>query len=491
MSKRGKPTKIFFRHSFGFWPQLLLIILLTGLLAGIASANAVPKHDLIKGTLEDDGTLWAVVTPLPIASWNGTIILDLDGNGVRGDRRPLRTLVKWLLANGYAYGGTTRSPVNYDFPKAVDHLVTVRNNFITHYSKTPTRTIAMGGSRGGFVGRLCMERYPEIFNGALVTAGGGAGQIAVMNSKLDSLFVLKTLVDPQSPLQIVGVPNNREATTAENEALIKLVTLANSTPLGRARLALAAGIQQFGAWTVRNSPEPAPQEYEAQYAQLISEMPPMGMNYVFANPIVVRAPIEELAGGVVSWNHGVNYNQMLAISGRKDFVLAMYEKAGLGPKDLNADLRTLQAAPRVKASPDAVAKAERMMSYTGLINGPVLNIDTIGDPADSQSMKIAYQDLLRQSGKADLFRLVWVHRPGHGGTSDLELVTAFATLINRLDTGRWGDTSAQAMNAMADEIASQTDLLPAEKSEFVENDPPKLLRTWDASNWGTYLGEID
>jgi len=169
----------------------------------------------------------------------------------------------------------------------------------------------------------------------------------------------------------------------------------------------------------------------------------------------------------------------------------MYEKAGLGPKDLEADLRSLQAAPRIEANPDSVAKAEKMMSYTGLINGPVLNIDTIGDPVDSQSMKTAYQDLLRRSGNADLFRLVWVHRPGHGGMSDLEIVTAFVTLINRLDTGRWGVTSPGAMNAVADKIASQTDLLPAGKPEFVENYPPKLLRTWDASNWGTYLGKID
>ncbi len=53
------------------------------------------------------------------------------------------------------------------------------------------------------------------------------------------------------------------------------------------------------------------------------------MNFVFANPIVVRAPIEQLAGGVVSWNHGVNYTDMLARSGRADFVKAMYAKAGI------------------------------------------------------------------------------------------------------------------------------------------------------------------
>jgi pimeloyl-ACP methyl ester carboxylesterase len=449
-------------------------------MALVATASAQVQYETIIGTLSDDGTPWAVVTPKPLTSWNGTIILDLDGNSVRTS---LSSAQNWLLVNGYAYGGTNRSPVNYNFVKAVDHLVTVRQEFINYYGQTPVRTIAWGLSRGGFVGRLCMEFRPEIFDGAIIMAGGGGGEIAVLNSKLDSLFVLKTLVDPTSPLQIVGVPNIPAATTAETTALTNLVNLANSTAEGRARLALAAAIEQFAPWTVSGTTEPAPDDYDAQYAQLVLSLPFVGINYVFANPIVVRAPIEELAGGVVSWNHGVNYSVMLIRSGRYNFVKAMYKKAGLS---LMADLLTLRDAPRIMADPTAVAKAEKIMSYTGEIYGPIINLDNIGDPVDPPSMKIAYNDTVRAAGNNKLLRIVWVRRAGHGGQSDLEKVAAFVTLINRLDTGKWGDTSAGGMTALAQQIASETNPFSSVDTLFIKYHAPKLLRPWDVSDWDSY-----
>jgi len=444
-----------------------------------ASSFALVPYDLITGTLPDT-TPWAVVKPVP--NWNSTIILDLDGNSVRGPA-PLSATVQWLLDHGYAYGGTTRSPVAYNFPQAVENLVTVRTLFSEEYG-VPSRTIAWGGSRGGFVGRLCMELRPDVFDAGIVMAGGGGGEIAVLNSKLDSLFVLKTLVNPSSPLQIVGVPNNPAATTTENNALIDLVNLANSTPEGRARLALAAAVEQFAPWTFAGTPEPAANDYDAQYAQLTFFLFPGTMNYVFANPIVVRAPIEELAGGVVSWNHGVNYTELLARSGRADFVKAMYQEAGL---DLKADLRTLEKAPRIAADPEAVAIAEKLMSYTGEIFGPIINIDNIGDPVDPPSMKLAYRHTVNRAGNSKLFRLAWVHRPAHGGQSDLERVTAFVTLINRLDTGKWGDTSAAGMNALAKQISAEWPSFPALTPLFMENNGiSKLLRPWDVSDWDSY-----
>ncbi len=462
------------------WLSLAMVIAL--MLVLVSSVSAQGSYDLIKGTLSDDGTPWAVIAPLNLQTWNGTIILDLDGASV-GGTQPLSAAVKWLLANGYAYGGTNRSPVNYDFPKAVEHLVTVRGFFIDHVGKDPTHTIAWGSSRGGFVGRMSMQLRPDIFDGGIVMAGGGAGEIAVLNSKLDSVWVLKTLVNPASPLKIVGVPNTSAGTNTENAALIDLVNLANSTPEGRARLALAAAMEQFAPWTVANSAEPAADNYDAQYAQLVTPLGPLGPNYVFANPAVVRAPIEAWAGGVVSWNNGVNNTELLARSGRSDFVKAMYAEAGL---DLQADLRTLEGAPRISADPAAVGKAEQAMSYTGQTKGPIINVDDIGDPVDSPSMKIAYEQTLRRAGNEKLLRVVWVHRAGHGGQADVEKIAAFVTLINRMNTGQWGDTSPDGMNALAQKIASESSVFPAVSPLFINYQALPLLRPWDSSNWGTY-----
>jgi hypothetical protein len=449
----------------------------------ISSVFAVAPYETISGTLSDN-TAWAVAKPV---TWNGTIVLDLDGRGTAAAATP-GTLLKWMIDNGYAFGGITRTQepghpnTDYNFVTPVAKLVQVRTYFAEKYGE-PTRTIAWGSSRGGFVARMCMELYPNIFNGAIIMAGGGAGEIAVLNSRLDSLFVLKTLVNPSSPMKIVGVDNNSTAVNSENNALIDLVNLANSTPEGHARLALAAAVEQFAPWTVRGTTEPAADDYDAQYAQLVAPLFGPTNNYVFSNPAVVRAPIEAYAGGVVSWNEGINYTDMLMRSGRLDFVKAMYKKAGL---DLMKDLKTLAKAPRIAADTKAVAKAEKVMSYTGAITGPIINVDNTGDSVDTPGMKLAYRDTLRKAGNGRLLRIVWVSRPAHGNQSDLEKVAAFTILIKRMDTGKWGDTSAEAMNTLALQISSGY-TFPDAAPLFLENKHiHRLLRTWDVSNWDTY-----
>ena len=126
----------------------------------------------------EDGTRCGFLIP---DQWNGILILDLDGAGScevedpRLQRMISRT--EAILSGGYAYGGTTREPVSYRFPQAVENLVGVREVFCSLYD-TPVYTIAMGGSRGAFVGRQAMEQRPDIFDGAVVSAGGGGGEIS-------------------------------------------------------------------------------------------------------------------------------------------------------------------------------------------------------------------------------------------------------------------------------------------------------------------------
>ena len=62
----------------------------------------------------------------------------------------------------------------------------------------------MGGSRGGFVSRLAIERTWRSSR-ARCSAGGGAGEIATFNSHLDGLFTLKTLVDLTALILLANV----------------------------------------------------------------------------------------------------------------------------------------------------------------------------------------------------------------------------------------------------------------------------------------------
>jgi hypothetical protein len=433
------------------------------LIFGMKPSLAQPASEsaTISGKLAD-GTSYRVTKP---GNWNGTLVLDLDGGGAA----PARGLTRWLLDHGYAQGGTTRGACGYNFPQCVDNLVEVRRLYSEQFS-APKRTIVTGGSRGGFVSRLALECYPKLFDGAMTSSGGGAGSIATMNSKLDAVWALKTLVNPEAPLQLVNISNIQE----ENAALTALLNEATATPQGRARFSLAAAFEQFPLWTNPRGEEPSATDYEAQLDQIVS-------SFVFANPAVVREGMEKAAGGNIAWNSGVDYRRLLELSGRKEMVEALYRKANL---DLESDLATLDRAERISADPAALKRAEPLMSYTGKISGPIIVVDN-DDPVDPAPLKLAYRETLKKAGTLDLLRLCWVHGAGHGGQTDIERVAGFVSLMNRLDTGKWGDTSPEAMNALAKRLAEETPLQLGEP-RFIENKPAMPLRTWDQPDWGTY-----
>jgi pimeloyl-ACP methyl ester carboxylesterase len=337
-----------------------------------SQALSATEPGTINGELAD-GTRYRVSRP---ENWNGRLILDLDGAA------PPRGFTQWLVDQNYARGGTTRSACGYNFPQCVDNLVEVRRLFIERFG-TPKITIATGGSRGAFVARLALERYPKLFDGAMTSSGGGAGSIATFNSKLDTVWALKTLVNPQSRLSLVNIKDIGE----ENAALQELLKEAISTQQGRARFSLAVAFEQFALWADPRAPEPAPTDYDTQLDQIASQ-------FAFANPAVVREGMESAAGGNINWNNGIDYRDLLERSGRKEMVEALYRKANL---DLDSDLDTLGKTLRISADPAALRRAEPLMSYTGKISDPIIVVDN-DDPVDAASLKLAYAETLKKAG---------------------------------------------------------------------------------------------
>jgi len=422
---------------------------------------------------EPGQTPYAVLKP---ADWNGTLVLDLDFNGWNP------TLRQWFLDRGYAVGGMARTQNQsaYEIHQYIDNYVTIRQIFIDKVGMRPQRTIAYGVSRGGIPARGALEAYPDIFDGTVAFSGGGQGMIGFMNQNFDGVWTLKTLVDPKAPLALVNLPapegTGSLANYSQDLALAQLVRTANATPQGRARLTLAAAFVQEPTWTIRDSPQPAPRDYDGQIDQLAA-------NLAYSCPQITRWQLEAMAGGNISWNHGVDYRLALNRSGMLALVEYAYREAGL---DLGADLTVLASAPRVAASPSAVAKAERDSTWTGRITGPVLSVKT-SDPADIPAHDLAYLATLRRAGTDDLLRNTYVARPFHATFTVLERITAFQTLVNRLDTGRWDDlASPEQMNALAARIKAASPTMDLGGAAFTRTYPAPPLRTWDVANWGTY-----
>lgn len=439
----------------------------------------------VSGVLHEGTPGQVVYEAIKPAEWNGTLILDLDFNSWPEARRD------YFLGAGYAIGGNqrTQNETAYELKQYVDNLVTTRDLLTQAVARTgqvgePDRVIAWGNSRGGFVARMAAQYRPDVFTGALASAGGGAGVVASWLGKADAVWALQQLVNPDAGLAINNLPDIAASETygpryAEDVKLAALVNEAGASDQGMARIVLAGAFEQATDFPRGDAP-PASDDYRTQGQNIAS-------GFAFGNPQFVHKEIEIMSGGPVVWNHGVDYRDLLDRSGSRERVEWWYAEAGL---DLDADLDALNAAPRYAADPEALATVEQIGTYNGT-GSPVLTIKTVGDSADPAPLDEAYLRTFRASGNADtLLRTLLINRSGHGGQSFAEWAAAFNALEERLDTGAWPDVSPEAMNARVAALATTgigPSAEPGGTGRYIPfDDLAPALRTWDFTNWGTY-----
>jgi hypothetical protein len=233
-----------------------------------------------------------------------------------------------------------------------------------------------------------------------------------------------------------------------------LLSKAQSTAPGRARLALAAAIAQVPGWFDPTSAEPAADDYVTQQSNQFLWFQQVDFPYTFGS----RADLEYKAGGNPSWNTDVNYRTMFMQSPYAAEVRALYEMAGL---NLSADLKMLASAPRIAADPAAVGYLMENITYSGKIVDPILTLHTTGDGLLIPGHEAAYAATVRNAGTQDLLRQTYVHRAGHCSFTPGEMVSGLNTLIKRLDTGKWMDRNDSAeMNKFALHLGSDFNPMP-------------------------------
>jgi hypothetical protein len=300
-----------------------------------------------------------------------------------------------------------------------------------------------------------------------------AGGPGVWNSALDAEFVFKTLLAPTSALQLVNITHQGFGPGSNFQLAEGILAGAQGTAAGRARLALVAAVADTPGWFTTGSPQPAQNDFASREKNQFL----WDQQVTFAFSFALRADLESRAGGNPSWNTGVDYEKLLDHSINKDEVRALYQQAGLS---LDADLDILAATPRVAAKSTALRYLEKYIVYNGDLDMPVLTMHTIGDglvlPQDEQ----AYASVVRSDGDQSLLREVFVSRAGHCAFTPGETVAAFQTLIGRLKTGHWGDsTSPAGLNSIATGLGAAFNPLPA---AFVNFRPSQFLRPFDVRN---------
>ncbi|HKF21828.1 MAG TPA: prolyl oligopeptidase family serine peptidase [Candidatus Angelobacter sp.] len=443
----------------GYIFTFVAVLLLSIAVAPQAQA-AVTTHT---GTLPD-GATFLIEVPSP---WNGTLLLYSHGYVTPGSPNPAHDVGDpgtraFLLANGFALAGSSYAHTGWAIQEALPDQIATLDAFNALVG-TPKRTIAWGHSLGGIITAGLIQQFPKRFDAALPMCGVLSGGVATWNQALDGAFAFNTLLASGS-LQVVNI-TNPPANFAQSEALL---TTAQATPQGQARIALAAALGDTPGWFNPALPEPAANDFAAQEQNQFLWFQQVDFPFIF----FLRAELEFRAGGNPSWNTKVNYFEQFENSVNKAEVIALYQAAGL---DLEDDLETLNHAARISANPASVEYLENNIIFNGDVDMPVLTLHTTGDGLVSNQNESAYRNTVREAGDRRLLRQLFVHRAGHCTFTPAETVTALGNLIERLDSGHWPDLHAAALNAEAGALGPLNVAPPA----FLQFHSAPFLRPFD------------
>lgn len=433
---------------------LMTAMLFMPLIAVRAQSNWVADRGVLPR-----GTTYEIRKP---NNWNGTLISNLDFAASPDDATNL-----WLLERGYALSGTARRAdraTNYDPAHEIIDLINVMDLFAAKFGK-PQRTIQYGGSGGGFVTLAMAELHPDRIDGAV--AACAHVPVWAQNSLFDALFVLQTLIAPDLPAA------NRSSDAPARWAAV--LTAAQETPIGRARIALALTIGQRPAWASTTTPEPDPGDVAALQKSMFETM------LELASRAAAGRMVEAAAGGPIAWNVGIDYeaNFRNGEAANQRATRALYTMAGA---TLDADLRRLKNAPRVRADSLAIKWwSSPGRTVLGEPKVPLLRIHTSGDGVVLPAIVQGYDAAVKTRGFSDLYRTAFVHAPGHCTFTPAEVAASIETVMQRLNTGAWGSTSPDALNALGRTLDPRT------ASRFFQYDQVKYTRAWFPT-LGEYLG---
>lgn len=417
---------------------LVAVVLTTAAAAPHAQGSAAASY---AGTLPN-GATWVARVP---SDWNGTVVLFSHGFRPGPDNpavdAPDRATADALLARGFALAGSSYAHTGWALDTAVqDQLDTLAA--LRQHVGPEREVIAFGQSMGGLVSALLAERGGRDIDGALTTCGLVGGALNLNNYQLDGTYAMAQLLLPGQPIQLTKFTTPAEA-NATVTALTNALRAAQTTPSGRARIALAAALMNAPTWFTGPTP-PSPRDWagqqEAQYNWLLATLP-------FVVP--ARITINAVAGGDSSWNVGVHYAGLLRRSAQSGQVAGLYRQAGL---DLTADLATLSRNATITPDLPAVRWLARTSVPTGRLAKPELTLHTIVDNLAPVEFHQQYGGKVRRAGAEPLLRQAYVSRVGHCAFTPAEHVAALLAVQNRIRTGTWRHAAPEALQSTAESL---------------------------------------
>jgi hypothetical protein len=422
-------------------------------LAAAVPAMAASTH--YTGTTSDGGT-WIADVP---SGWNGTLLLYSHGYGTLSPQdAPDPNTEAALLNAGYALAGSGYDPNGslWALGSAVrDQFQTLQAVKKTVLPSRPHEVLAFGTSMGGLISALEDQQSDGRLDGALTTCGLVAGGIQLNNYQLDGEYALNKLLAGNAA-KLVNYTSQGDAVTAAT-ILNNAAAQAQTSPVGRARLALAMSLMDVSTWS-NGETMPGVYDYSGQ------EQEQYDMEFI-ANPVMIfvetgRQQIELAAGGNGGWDVGVNFAKLLSHSSYYAEVHALYQAAGLS---LHDDLTALTHGANIRASDKAIRWLQQTSVPSGHLQVPELDLHTIADQLVPVQQENYYHGLVRKAGDKDLLRQAFVARQEHCNFMPGELLAGVQALQHRVQTGSWDSV---ALPSSLESVATSLNLGDAAFTPF-------------------------
>lgn len=330
---------------------LALVLTAAAVRAQPAPAPSAPASTVDAG--EINGAAFRIEIP---ANWSKGLVMYAHGYQRVGQKpgdpnAPGRIAFRNIfLSRGFAIAESAYSAQGWAVKEGVEDTEALRRYFVAKHG-TPSETYITGHSMGGHITIATIERYPDVYQGALPMCGPLGPTIDFFDNGLFDMLVTfealfpNTIGDPYTP----GGP----------------VTAA------KVKLAIAANPERAAV-------------YAARFARPVANLP-----------------------GVLSFFHAIA-GEMKTRAGGPPFDNANRIYNGFGD-----DLALNRTVKRYVADPPAREYLRQYSTPTGRLVDPVLTIHTIADDLVIGPDVTAYEVIAGLAGTADRFVVRFVDAQGH------------------------------------------------------------------------------
>lgn len=280
-----------------------------------------------------------------------------------------QSLRKEFLSRGFAFAESAYSTQGWAVKEAVEDTEALRRYFVTKYGK-PNETIVLGHSMGGAITIATIEKYPEVYDGALPMCGP---LNVILNGFQERIFDMLATFDFLFP-NVVGT----------------LVNLPQAAKLDQAKVKAA----------VEAAPDKA-----AMFAKHYS-----------------LASAAELPGVLAFWYEIVRELQFRAGGNPFDNRNTIYD-------GFDDDVALNRGVKRYAADAKAREYLRQHYSPTGKIADPVLTMHTTYDQLIPGRFVSQYDEFARLAGTQDLFVAKFVVAKGHCNFTAPQTGAAFDELL--------------------------------------------------------------